>query len=543
MSRHEGVSCDNCLKSNFEGKRFKCLICYDYDLCESCQVFDVATSRHIPSHPMQCILTRNEFDLYYGGESLSPDSPPAFVCPHCSKLGFTESLLQEHVTKEHADVRTEVVCPVCAAMPSGDPNLVTEDLSHHLSMEHRASREGEDSVVGRHIRRRGMRTRNHRNMNFFGGPGSSTAAPSSAVSASNNNASSLRDSMDPIAELLSQLSGVRRSAQQLQQNVTTASQLQELQTQLQLERQRAADIRQQLERFPNKLQSTSNGTQSINVHSSAVGVATSKAATKKSSTLINTEEEDSSRYLLSCLDEVDLTEAEKEEQAKEDNHRSLFVQELLFSMLSSDNTDEKLPSDSDNTMLLSMERATPVDCALLSTTPTYASQTQESSKNVSFSKTTYGDRDGSTKSDAEEKKVPENSSCSNSVSDENRDTVLVNSMLAGNSTSAVSLQVDRNPGERLEEAPVASSRSAPSLSPENRLLSEAQQWKCRDADVDSDKESDEDKPPSPTPVQPQHLALRLPGRVFASGSGPVRLSAPDYGREDVASASLNKNIR
>ncbi|XP_076814382.1 uncharacterized protein LOC143460662 isoform X3 [Clavelina lepadiformis] len=300
-----------------------------------------------------------------------------------------------------------------------------------------------------------------------------------------------------------------------------------------------------LERFPNKLQSTSNGTQSINVHSSAVGVATSKAATKKSSTLINTEEEDSSRYLLSCLDEVDLTEAEKEEQAKEDNHRSLFVQELLFSMLSSDNTDEKLPSDSDNTMLLSMERATPVDCALLSTTPTYASQTQESSKNVSFSKTTHGDRDGSTKSDADEKKVPENSSCSNSVSDENRDTVLVNSMLAGNSTSAVSLQVDRNPGERLEEAPVVSSRSAPSLSPENRLLSEAQQWRCRDADVDSDKESDEDKPPSPTPVQPQHLALRLPGRVFASGSGPVRLSAPapDYGREDVASASLNKNIR
>ncbi|CAK8681352.1 unnamed protein product [Clavelina lepadiformis] len=47
-------------------------------------------------------------------------------------------------------------------------------------------------------------------------------------------------------KLLSQLSGVRRSAQQLQQNVTTASQLQELQTQLQLERQRAADIRQQL---------------------------------------------------------------------------------------------------------------------------------------------------------------------------------------------------------------------------------------------------------------------------------------------------------
>lgn len=46
-------------------------------------------------------------------------------------------------------------------------------------------------------------------------------------------------------ELLSQLSGVRRSAQQLQ-NVSTSSQLQELQAQLQLERQRASIIRQQV---------------------------------------------------------------------------------------------------------------------------------------------------------------------------------------------------------------------------------------------------------------------------------------------------------
>lgn len=31
------------------------------------------------------------------------------------------------------------ICPVCAALPGGDPNHVTDDLGAHLSQEHRAS--------------------------------------------------------------------------------------------------------------------------------------------------------------------------------------------------------------------------------------------------------------------------------------------------------------------------------------------------------------------------------------------------------------------
>ena len=59
--------------------------------------------------------------------------------------------------------------------------------------------------------------------------------------------SSTRENIDPIAELLSQLSGVRRAAQQ-QSAATTASQLQLLQQQLQFERQQ---VWSSLKYFPN----------------------------------------------------------------------------------------------------------------------------------------------------------------------------------------------------------------------------------------------------------------------------------------------------
>ncbi len=60
-----GVSCDSCLKSNFRGRRYKCLICYDYDLCAACYEAGATTTRHTADHAMQCILTRTDFGEYY----------------------------------------------------------------------------------------------------------------------------------------------------------------------------------------------------------------------------------------------------------------------------------------------------------------------------------------------------------------------------------------------------------------------------------------------------------------------------------------------
>ncbi|ESP00440.1 hypothetical protein LOTGIDRAFT_140766, partial [Lottia gigantea] len=136
-----GVSCDSCLKNNFRGKRYKCLICYDYDLCSTCYEAGATTTRHTADHPVQCILTKTDVDFFYGGEALTAEQPQSFTCPYCCKMGFTETTLHEHATSDHSDVSTEVVCPICASHPGGDPNHMTDDFASHLTIEHRAPRD------------------------------------------------------------------------------------------------------------------------------------------------------------------------------------------------------------------------------------------------------------------------------------------------------------------------------------------------------------------------------------------------------------------
>lgn len=76
MSQHEGVSCDACLKGKFEVAD-TCLICYNYDLGASCYESSTTTG-HTTDHPVQCILARVEFDLYYVGEAFSAEQPQSF---------------------------------------------------------------------------------------------------------------------------------------------------------------------------------------------------------------------------------------------------------------------------------------------------------------------------------------------------------------------------------------------------------------------------------------------------------------------------------
>lgn len=169
MSVHSSVTCDKCGDQGFSGKRYKCLICYDFDLCASChdslgdQTFN--NGRHNAQHPVQCILTRSDMALYYGGEN-SAEYAYSFTCPYCTKSGFSEILLQDHVNTQHADQTIEVICPICACIPNGDPNHVSDDFSEHLALEHQAVREMDDANSRRLGERRmphsrGVRVKGH----------------------------------------------------------------------------------------------------------------------------------------------------------------------------------------------------------------------------------------------------------------------------------------------------------------------------------------------------------------------------------------------
>ncbi|NXF58374.1 KCMF1 ligase, partial [Ciccaba nigrolineata] len=334
-----GVSCDACLKGNFRGRRYKCLICYDYDLCATCYESGATTTRHTTDHPMQCILTRVDFDLYYGGEAFSVEQPQSFTCPYCGKMGYTETSLQEHVTSEHAETSTEVVrsfrtgfqLPVvmhCLDGWSQFDTLTNTYFSFILI-----------PLGGvRHVRRmfhpgRGLGGPRARRSNMHFTTSSSGGLSSSQSSYSPSN----REAMDPIAELLSQLSGVRRSAGQLNSSGPSASQLQQLQMQLQLERQHAQAARQQLE-------TARNATRRTNTINVSTTMTQSTTTTNTSNTENSQQTIQNSQFLLTRLNDPKMSEAERQSMESERADCSLFVQELLLSTLMQ---EESSSSDED----------------------------------------------------------------------------------------------------------------------------------------------------------------------------------------------------
>lgn len=351
MSRHEGVSCDSCLKGNFTGKRYKCLVCYDYDLCSACYDAGVAsTTRHLAEHPMQCILTRSDFDLYFGGESVSAEQHQSYTCPHCGRMGFTDLLLLEHVSNEHADTTTEVVCPVCAAYPGGEPNHVIDDLAAHLMLEHRTSANELDVQLSgmRAVRRiphhgrsvANPRTRRAANMQYQP-PGSTLMV----LSPGDRD----REAMDPIAELLSQLSSVRSRTAAAQ---SVSSQLQQLEMQLHSSSRSSATARLQAERLTAAQAAAMSGipdplgrsVTTISFPSTAAAAAAEQqsASAAASSVSSSATSRDRSSFLLARLGDTKKSESEQQNVEMERADKSMFVQELLLALLAEGNDQQKI---------------------------------------------------------------------------------------------------------------------------------------------------------------------------------------------------------
>ena len=51
---HVGIVCDGCEMNPIKGKRFKCLVCPDYDLCEKCKMKGERHGTALHHHEMEC---------------------------------------------------------------------------------------------------------------------------------------------------------------------------------------------------------------------------------------------------------------------------------------------------------------------------------------------------------------------------------------------------------------------------------------------------------------------------------------------------------
>ena len=199
-----------------------------------------------------------------------------------SSLQHTD--LFHHLQMKHADEAqsTEVICPICAAMANGEPNLVTADLLAHIANDHQHTQVQTPSSAGGAPNPYSRQSSSNRDFEFSGGssarPGfrrGPLRAPSRRGGIGRGggavsqhfvvDTSSVNGGSDPIADLLTQLSTVRRlAAANNSSSLSSSSNTINLQTltrqQYERERLRTTGRSQQQQQQSHHSQQTSSST-------------------------------------------------------------------------------------------------------------------------------------------------------------------------------------------------------------------------------------------------------------------------------------------
>lgn len=108
MNRHENVVCKGCGEVNFTGRCYRCLSCDNFNMCAGCYDNDFTSPQHLFDHPVKCVLTPADVEVYFGGEYLN-DPPQSYRCPYCKQWGYNESTFLEHVSAVHVGASTLLV--------------------------------------------------------------------------------------------------------------------------------------------------------------------------------------------------------------------------------------------------------------------------------------------------------------------------------------------------------------------------------------------------------------------------------------------------
>ncbi|XP_069046916.1 E3 ubiquitin-protein ligase RNF166 isoform X2 [Lepisosteus oculatus] len=59
-----------------------------------------------------------------------------FQCPYCEEAGLDELDLLDHCNENHLRDTRRVVCPICSALPHGDPTYQSRNFIGHLILRH-----------------------------------------------------------------------------------------------------------------------------------------------------------------------------------------------------------------------------------------------------------------------------------------------------------------------------------------------------------------------------------------------------------------------
>ncbi|CAF0926192.1 unnamed protein product [Didymodactylos carnosus] len=98
------------------------------------------TQDHLQHHPMQCLLTNQLHEVFYGGESIPCRSIVSLCCPYCGQAGFLTQDLLTHLIQQHSTSQNlqpeEVICPLCIIQPDEYQNYRTSSLIEHILSAH-----------------------------------------------------------------------------------------------------------------------------------------------------------------------------------------------------------------------------------------------------------------------------------------------------------------------------------------------------------------------------------------------------------------------
>lgn len=106
--------------------------------CDTCH--NIVSVKKYSTHQLVCnnsVTQKPKSLISHNMREANSTNRHTFKCPYCKDANLTLKGLIEHSNKMHPNGPKNVVCPVCSAMPWGNPNQKSIDFLGHLNLRHK----------------------------------------------------------------------------------------------------------------------------------------------------------------------------------------------------------------------------------------------------------------------------------------------------------------------------------------------------------------------------------------------------------------------